>query len=133
MSSAAKSFQPITPHRMGNSDSKSKAVNEPAEAPTQDEGCQSTSESNSGSEHEYRPKRSRQQEDTMRLTEEEYVMVAKDIMSKPPFSGYLKYHLPLRYAARCEEVRWQWMDQQSGKMVYKDLIGGGRNSDLEYD
>jgi hypothetical protein len=92
----------------------------------------STSDSGgSQSENEYRPKR--QKEETTRLTEEEYIMVAKDIMSKPPFSGYLKYHLPLKYAARCEEVRWTWQDQNSGKPVYKDLIGGGRNSDLEYD
>jgi len=102
------------------------------ETPTHDEGLVSTSDSGgSQSENEYRPKR--QREESMRLTEEEYIMVAKDIMSKPPFSGYLKYHLPLRYAARCEEVRWQWQDQGTKKMVYKDLIGGGRNSDLEYD
>jgi hypothetical protein len=100
-----------------------------AEAPTHDEG--STSGESSQSENEYRPKRSRKAE--LRLTEEEYIMVAKDIMGKPPFSGYLKYHLPLRYAARCEEVRWQWQDSSTGKMYYKDLIGGGRNSDLEYD
>lgn len=98
------------------------------EAQTHDEG--SSSEQSSGSENgSFRPKRSRPE---LRLTEEEYVMVAKDIMGKPPFSGYLKYHLPLKYAARCEEVRWQWQDSQ-GKMYYKELIGGGRNSDLEYD
>ena len=39
------------------------------------------------------------------LTEEEYEFIARDIMSKPPLSGYLKYHLPLRYAARTEEVK----------------------------
>lgn len=99
-----------------------------AETATHDEG--SSSGDSSQSEHEYKPKRSRSD---LRLTEEEYVMVAKDIMGKPPFSGYLKYHLPLRYAARCEEVRWQWQDQQTGKMYHKELIGGGRNSDLEYD
>lgn len=113
--------------------SKAQSSKENPEAPTtHDEGLVSTSDSGgSQSENEYRPKR--QREEAMRLTEEEYIMVAKDIMSKPPFSGYLKYHLPLRYAARCEEVRWQWQDQGSKKMVYKDLIGGGRNSDLEYD
>jgi len=99
-----------------------------AETATHDEG--STSGDSSQSENEYRPKRSRNE---LRLSEEEYVMVAKDIMGKPPFSGYLKYHLPLRYAARCEEVRWQWEDQQTGKLFFKELIGGGRNSDLEYD
>ena len=101
-----------------------------SDAHTHDEEGQSSS-SESGSDGEYRPKRSRQH-DSMKLTEEEYIMVAKDIMSKPPFSGYLKYHLPLKYAARCEEVRWTWCDG-SGKQVYKELIGGGRNSDLEYD
>lgn len=94
---------------------------------THDEG--SSSGESSEAEAEFRPKRSRSD---LRLTEDEYVMVAKDIMGKPPFSGYLKYHLPLKYAARCEEVRWQWQDSQ-GKMYYKELIGGGRNSDLEYD
>jgi len=68
-----------------------------------------------------------------KLTEEEYEFIAKDIMSKPPNSGYLKYHLPLRFAARCEEVRWVWTDENTGRLAYKELIGGGRNSDLEYD
>ena len=49
------------------------------------------------------------------------------------YFGYLKYHLPLRYAARTEEVRWVWPDPVSGELVYKELIGGGKNSDLEYD
>jgi hypothetical protein len=77
-------------------------------------------------ERDFQAKRSRR-----RLTEEEYVMVARDIMQKPPNSGYLKYHLPLRYAARCDEVRWVW--KENGRYVYKELIGGGKNSDLEYD
>lgn len=106
-----------------------KSIHGSAETATHDEGSTSGADS-SQSENEYKPKRSRSE---LRLTEEEYVMVAKDIMGKPPFSGYLKYHLPLRYAARCEEVRWQWKDQQTGKLYYKELIGGGRNSDLEYD
>lgn len=97
-------------------------------AATHDDGSTSSIDS-SQSGDEFRAKRSRAD---LRLTEEEYIMVAKDIMGKPPFSGYLKYHLPLRYAARCEEVRWQWQDSQ-GKMYFKELIGGGRNSDLEYD
>lgn len=80
------------------------------------------------SENEWRAKRSRGA-----LTEEEYEFIARDIMSKPPLSGYLKYHLPLRYAARTEEVRWVWKDPKTGRNVYKELIGGGRNSDLEYD
>jgi len=94
----------------------------------------SGTDSGAQSENEYQAKRSRKGEkDNIKLTDDEYVMVAKDIMAKPPFSGYLKYHLPLRYAARCEEVRWTWNDQQTGKTVFKELIGGGRNSDLEYD
>jgi len=99
------------------------------DAPTHDEGA-TTSESSSEND-QFRPKRSRVHQD--KLTEDEYVMVAKDIMGKPPFSGYLKYHLPLKYAARCEEVRWTWQDEVTGKTVYKELIGGGRNSDLEYN
>jgi len=69
----------------------------------------------------------------MVLTEEEYVLVAQDLMAKAPFSGFLRFHLPLRFAARCEEVRWEWKDPVSGRLVRKELIGGGRNSDLEYD
>lgn len=53
-------------------------------------------------------------------------------MAKPPFSGSLKYRLPLKYAARTEEVKWQWIDEVSGRMVYRELIGGGKNSDLEF-
>lgn len=68
----------------------------------------------------------------IRLADEEYEFIAADIMAKPPMSGYLKYHLPLKFAARAEEVRWVWADS-SGRLVYKELIGGGRNSDLEYD
>ena len=67
-----------------------------------------------------------------RLNEEEYEFIARDIMSKPPFAGYLKYHLPVRYAARCEEVRWEWIDS-NGRLCRQELIGGGKNSDLEYD
>ncbi|CAD7940214.1 unnamed protein product [Amoebophrya sp. A25] len=84
--------------------------------------------SGSTSDNEFRAKRSRG-----RLTEEEYEFIARDIMAKPPMTGYLKYHLPLRYAARTEEVRWIWVDQHTGQLVQQDLIGGGRNSDLEYD
>eukprot|EP00391_Amoebophrya_sp_Ameob2_P012878 CAMPEP_0178998200 /NCGR_PEP_ID=MMETSP0795-20121207/9391_1 /TAXON_ID=88552 /ORGANISM="Amoebophrya sp., Strain Ameob2" /LENGTH=119 /DNA_ID=CAMNT_0020690873 /DNA_START=548 /DNA_END=907 /DNA_ORIENTATION=+ len=92
---------------------------------------QKTSEdpsSGSTSDNDFRAKRSRG-----RLTEEEYEFIARDIMAKPPMTGYLKYHLPLRYAARTEEVRWVWVDQHTGHLVHQDLIGGGRNSDLEYD
>ena len=67
-----------------------------------------------------------------RLNEEEYEFIARDIMAKPPFAGYLKYHLPLKYASRCEEVRWEWIDSM-GRVCRQDLIGGGKNSDLEYD
>lgn len=67
-----------------------------------------------------------------RLNEDEYEFIARDIMSKPPFAGYLKYHLPVRYAARCEEVRWEWVDS-AGRLCRQELIGGGKNSDLEYD
>lgn len=100
------------------------------EGATHDEGV-TTSENSSSENDQFRAKRSRLEKH--RLSEDEYIMIAQDIMTKPPFSGYLKYHLPLRYAARCEEVRWQWNDGITGKLVYKDLIGGGRNSDLEYD
>lgn len=93
-----------------------------------DEQAVSSSGSEESSENDQGAKRSR-----VRLTEEEYEFIARDIMSKPPVSGYLKYQLPLKYAARCEEVRWQWIDPQTGKRVYKELIGGGKNSDLEYD
>lgn len=86
-----------------------------------------TSDNNS-SENENKAKRSRGS-----LTEEEYEFIARDIMAKPPMSGYLKYHLPLRYAARAEEVRWVWTDTDTGRLTYKELIGGGKNSDLEYD
>lgn len=106
-----------------------------AKEQTQDRAHQDTSHgsseeqtSDASSENEFRAKRSRG-----RLTEEEYEFIARDIMSKPPCSGYLKYHLPLRYAARTEEVRWVWNCPDTGKLVYKELIGGGRNSDLEYD
>lgn len=68
----------------------------------------------------------------IRLTEEEYEMIARDIMAKPPFSGSLKYRLPLKYAARTDEVKWQWVDEVSGRMVYRELIGGGKNSDLDF-
>lgn len=84
--------------------------------------------SEGSSENEFRAKRSR-----ARLTEEEYEFIARDIMSKPPLSGYLKYHLPLKYAARTEEVRWVWNDPNTGRLTHKELIGGGKNSDLEYD
>lgn len=94
-----------------------------------DENAVSSSGSEDSSENDQGgAKRSR-----VRLTEEEYEFIARDIMSKPPVSGYLKYQLPLKYAARCEEVRWQWIDPQTGKKVFKELIGGGKNSDLEYD
>lgn len=72
------------------------------------------------------------QRQTPQLTEEEYDFIARDIMAKPPFAGYLKYHLPVRYAARCEEVRWEWYDS-NGRLCRQELIGGGKNSDLEYD
>lgn len=68
----------------------------------------------------------------VRLTEEEYELIARDIMSKPPFSGYLKYHLPLKYAARTEEVKWEWIEEGTGMLVHRELIGGGKNSDLDY-
>jgi len=88
----------------------------------------SSEDHSSDSSDEYRTKRNRG-----RLTDEEYEFIAQDIMSKPPMSGYLKFHLPLRYAARTEEVRWVWTCPQTGRLVYKELIGGGKNSDLEYD
>jgi hypothetical protein len=85
---------------------------------------------------EFRAKRGKhgdQRKSAPRLSEEEYELIARDIMAKPPFSGYLKYHLPLKYAARCDEVRWQWVDEFTGRLVHRELIGGGKNSDLEFD
>lgn len=64
------------------------------------------------------------------LTDAQYELVAKDIMARPPPTGYLKHNLPLRFAARCEEVRWIWNDNR-GRLVQQTLIGGGRNSDLD--
>lgn len=45
---------------------------------------------------------------------------------------YLKYNLPLKYAARTDEVRWEWRDGKTGRLCHKELIGGGKNSDLDY-
>jgi hypothetical protein len=44
----------------------------------------------------------------------------------------LKYRLPLKYWWRTDEVKWQWIDEVSGRMVFRELIGGGKNSDLEF-
>lgn len=79
-----------------------------------------------------RASRERMDPRQVRLTEEEYELIARDIMSKPPFSGYLKYHLPLKYAARTEEVKWEWIEEGTGMLVHRELIGGGKNSDLDY-
>ncbi|CAD7936241.1 unnamed protein product [Amoebophrya sp. A120] len=109
---------------------KKESEKAPAESSTTSANNKSSEDPSSGStsDNEFRAKRSRG-----RLTEEEYEFIARDIMAKPPMTGYLKYHLPLRYAARTEEVRWIWVDQHTGHLVHQDLIGGGRNSDLEYD
>lgn len=48
-----------------------------------------------------------------------------------PPTNYLKYRLPLRYAARTDEVRWEWKDSRTGRLIHRELIGGGRNSDLD--
>ena len=93
-----------------------------------DDKISSESDDSSDSSQEFRAKKSRGP-----LSPEEYEFIAQDIMSKPPMSGYLKFHLPLKYAARTEEVRWVWTDPVTKQFVYKELIGGGKNSDLEYD
>lgn len=105
-----------------------------------DNGQENFSTSDGGQEssdgmNEFRSKRSRcdsQRRSRRELTGQEYELIARDIMGKPPFSGSLKYHLPLAYASRCEEVRWEWVDPLTGRMCHKELIGGGKNSDLDF-
>ena len=54
-----------------------------------------------------------------------YQVIASDIMSRVPPTPYLKYRLPLRYAARTPEVRWQDDPQGRARPYRPELIGGG--------
>lgn len=69
---------------------------------------------------------------TKMMSESDYERLARKMMEAAPYAmERQKIGCPLRYAARCEEVRWEWQDERSGRLARKELIGGGKNSDLD--
>ena len=66
------------------------------------------------------------------MTEADYEKLGRKMMDAAPYQlERSKIGVPLRYAARCEDVRWEWVDPKSGRLARKELIGGGKNSDLD--